>query len=141
MALRTRGIVTQIAKETTFNTAPSFSDSDVVLAISTAVNPKVDMIDRKELGCSLVKKAGIPVRFTTDGNVEVEMRRAEGDNPTFVGDVLFEAGLGVKHLADGNNGNGGFIGYESDGSTKADKVSLADSDHAGTATVYRCSVW
>jgi len=136
MALRTRGIVTQIAKETTFNTAPTFSDSDVVLAISTAINPKVDMVDRKELGCSLVKKAGIPVRFTTDGNVEVEMRRAEGDNPTFVGDVLFEAGLGVKHLADGDKGNGGFIGYESDGETEADKVSLADSDHAGTATIY-----
>ena len=135
MALRTRGIIVQVAKETTFNTAPTFSDTDTIIAVDAGVNPKVDMVDRKNIACSLVKEAGIPVRFTTDGTITVEMNKADSA-VEFVGDVLYEAGLGVKHLADGSVGNGGFIGYEGDGATTADKVSLANADVAGDATVY-----
>ena len=132
--LKTRGIVTQIAKESTFNTAPTFTASDVVETISTSVVPKVDMVDRKVITQSLVKQAGLPVRYTTAGAIQVEIN-VEDSGTDLVGDVLYEAGFGRKESP--GAGTGGLIGLEADGTTTANKVSRPqDSTVTGDATLY-----
>jgi len=122
MALKTRGIVTQVKKETTFNTAPVFADSDVVVSEKVTVTPKVDMVDRKNLGCSIVSEAGIPVRFTTTGDMSFELEtNGSGD---LQGAVLYEAGFGYK-LA-----NGATI-------DEANHKIVYKSDASGDAVIYR----
>ena len=149
MALKTRGIVAQAKIETTFNTDPgSWGDSDVVVTSECSVNPKTDMVDRKALNCDIVKKNGIPVRFTTDGNISLEFTEKDGRadsqgtlHADFAGAVLYEAGLGYVYApdtdSDGNyvNGKGGFVGKDSTGAD-ADVVSIADDSTAGTDVVY-----
>ena len=138
MALKTRGIVTEVAVESSYNVAPSFSDSDVIVAEKADINPKIDTVNRKSISCSLITEAGVPVRFTADGTIAVEMiSGADGDgNPAFYGDVLYLAALGTKDVATGDNGKGGFIGKTSDGGTDVNEINFADSSHAGTATIY-----
>ena len=133
MALRTRGIVTQVAKETTFNTAPTFSDTDTIITEKADLAPKVDKVDRKALSCSIIKESGIPVRFTAEGSISVEIDVKSGTND-FYGSVLYEAGLGFREAP--GTGVGALIGYESDGTTAADKISKPDSSVNGTATLY-----
>ena len=138
MALKTRGIVTQVAKEDTYNVAPSFSADDVIVAEKADISPKVDTVNRKSLSCSLITEAGIPVRFTAEGTIAVEIISAKDINgyPAFYGDVLYLAALGAKNVATGDNGTGGFIGKTADGATNVDEINFADSSHAGDATIY-----
>jgi len=133
MALKTRGIITQVAKETTFNTLATFTSDDVVKTITASLNPKVDMVDRKCLSCSVVKEAGIPVRYTADGSVEVEIE-VQDTSTDLIGSILYEAGFGKKELPATDTGC--LIGLEGDGSTSANKISKPDSGVDGTATLY-----
>ena len=138
MAKKTRGIVTEVAVESSYNVAPSFSDSDVIVAEKADIKPKIDTVNRKSISCSLITEAGVPVRFTADGTIAVEMitgADANG-NPAFYGDVLYLAATGIKAIATGANGKGGFIGKTADGATTVDEINFADSSHAGTATIY-----
>ena len=138
MAKKTRGIVTQVAQETTYNTAPTFSDSDTIITEKADVSPKVDKVNRKVISCSLITEAGIPVRFTSSGSIDTEMMAVQDANgyPALYGDVLYLAGLGAKAIADGTTGDGGFIGKAADGTTDANEINFADSSVAGDATIY-----
>jgi len=124
MALKTRGIITQVKKEATFNTAPTFTDADVIITEKTDVNPKVDTVERKSMSCSMIDKAGIPVRFTTEGSIDLEI---DVKTNAFLGDVLFEAGLGAK-LANGAIINANNIEKKSDGSGDATLYTVSDAD-------------
>ena len=139
MARKTRGIVTLIKEETTYNVAPIFSDSDVILTAKADVAPKVDTVERKSLACSLITEAGIPVRFTASGSVDVEMMADTDANghPQMYADVLYVAAMGEKNVATGANGKGGFIGKTADGTTNVNEINEADNDHAGNATIYK----
>ena len=139
MARKTRGIITLIKEETTYNVAPEFTDSDIVLTAKADVAPKVDTVDRKSVPCSLISEAGIPVRFTASGSIDVEMipdKDANG-HPQMYADVLYFAAMGEKNVATGDNGTGGFIGKTSDGASDVNEINEADADHAGDATIYK----
>jgi len=97
MALKTRGIKFQAVKETTFGVAPTFSATDTICVEKADINTKIDTVDRKCMVDSIVKQAGVPVRFTTDGSVSLEMDVKNGTNE-FAGSVLYEVGLGNKVL-------------------------------------------
>ena len=141
MAKKTRGIITQVAKEDTYNVAPTFSDTDTIVAEKTDISPKIDTVNRKALSCSLITEAGLPVRFTASGSIALEMLSTKDENgyPILYGDVLYLAGLGAKNLATGDNGTGGFIGKTADGATDVNEINFADSTHAGDATIYTVS--
>jgi len=125
MALKTRGIKFQAKVEQTFGTAPAFTNDDTICVEKVDINTKVDTVDRKCNFDSIVKQAGVPVRFTTDGNISLEMDVKSGANE-FIGDVLYEAGLGKK-LANG---------AEIDSANK--KINVKD-DGSGDATLYSVS--
>jgi len=141
MARKTRGIVTQIKEEATFNAGAEFTDADVVVANEASITPKTDMVDRKFVSCDIVKLGGVPVRNTTDGTISVEIvADTSGTDTDFFGKVLFGAGFGYKNIPghagdDTDKGKGGFVGKDSAGND-ADMVSLADDNTAGTDIVY-----
>jgi hypothetical protein len=141
MALKTRGIVVEAAKEITYNVAPSDSSYNVVVAQEFTLNPKENFTDRKQINCSIVKVAGIDIESTTEGTATMEIvPDTSGTDTDFFGAVLYEAGLGYKyvpgHAGDStDNGKGGFVGKDHAGSI-ADEVSLADNSTAGTDIVY-----
>jgi hypothetical protein len=141
MALKTRGIVVEVAKEQTYNVAPADSNYSVVVAQEFSLNPKENFTDRKQINCSIVKVAGIDIESTTEGNAVMEIvPDSSGTDVDFFGAVLYEAGLGYKyvpgHAGDSaDNGKGGFVGKDHDG-TVANVVSLADNNTAGTDIVY-----
>jgi len=142
MALKTRGIVVEVAKETTYNTAPSDSQYNVVVTESFSLNPKENFTDRKQMNCSIVKIAGIDIESTTDGTATMEIVPGSDSNgdPDFFGAVLYEAGFGYRHEPghagdSSDNGKGGFVGKDHAGNT-ADEVSLADDNTKGTDVVY-----
>jgi len=123
MALKTRGIKFQAKKEVSFGVAPTFTNDDTICIEKADINTKIDTVDRKCMSDTIVKQAGIPVRFTTDGNVSLEMDVKVGTNK-FAGSVLYEAGLG------------GVLenGAEIDSTNK--KINVK-SDGSGDATLYR----
>jgi len=141
MALKTRGIVVEVAKETTYNTEPADSQYNVVVANEFTLNPKENFTDRKQINCSIVKIAGIDIESTTDGSTTMEIvPDNSGTDPDFFGAVLYEAGLGYKYVPghkgdSSDNGKGGFVGKDHAGND-ADEVSLADKDTKGTDIVY-----
>jgi hypothetical protein len=141
MALKTRGIVVEVAKETIYNVAPADSTYNVVVAQEFTLNPKENFTDRKQINCSIVKVAGVDIESTTEGNATMEIvPDSSGTDTDFFGAVLYEAGLGYKYVPSHNgdstdNGKGGFVGKDHDG-TAADVVSLADNSTAGTDVVY-----
>ena len=95
MTLKTKGIKFQAKVESTFGTAPTFTNSDTICVEKAEINTKIDTVDRKCVSDTTVKQAGIPIRFTTDGSVSLEMDVATGANE-FTGSILYEAGLGNK---------------------------------------------
>ena len=141
MALKTRGIVVEVAKETTYNQAPADSQYNVVVTESFTINPKENFTDRKQINCSIVKVAGVDIESSTDGTATMEIvPDNSGTDPDFFGAILYEAGLGYKHIPghagdSSDNGKGGFVGKDHAGNT-ADEVSLADSNTKGTDIVY-----
>ena len=141
MALKTRGIVVQVHQEDTFNAGATFSDSDVIVFNEFGANPKEDKVDRKQISCDLVKKAGVPVRATVDGNAALEVVPVtNGDDQDLAAYTLWNAGMGWRnppgHAGDSSdNGKGGFVGKDHAGND-SNQVSLADSDTKGTDVVY-----
>ena len=144
MAKKTRGIVVQVHQEDSFGAGATFTDSDVIVFNEFSANPKEDKVDRKQINCDIVKKAGVNVRSTVDGNASIEVVPVtNGNDQDLAAFVLWNAGLGWRNAPghagdDTDKGKGGFVGKDHAGND-ADQVSLADSDTAGTDVVYTLS--
>jgi len=137
MALLSKGNIFAIAKEATFNTAPTFADGDVVeVTGDTSLSPNVDTVQRNVIKNSFLGQPSIATKETGSGTVGVELI-PEDSGTDLNGDAVLEAALGIKSgpAAD----NGAFIGYSDAGTTTANEVYRAKSGETGTATLYTLS--
>ena len=132
MAITTKSKIIAAKKETTFNTAETLTDAEVIEVLSkSSIEPKVDTIERDTIRGSFIKAKSVPVRNLADGTVSVEI---VGDTDDLMGDVFYEIGIGKK------TANGCLIGATDittgGGSDDATLYSLsAPSDATVSATV------
>lgn len=139
MALRSKGNIYQVKKESTFNVEPTFADTDVIeVTADTSLAPNVDKVDRKTICNSFVNLPSLAIKETGSGSVGVELipESAVSGEP-IKGDVIIETALGIKSPAGSDTGC--FIGYSDAGSTVADMIYEAKSGDTGTGTLYKLS--
>lgn len=122
--------------ETTFNVAPVLTNSDTFeIKSSSALNATLDTVERDVIRNSMLGLAPIPVRENTSGNLDFELIPLGGSVDALLGDMFWEAGMGVKS-ASGTVASGAFIGYSDAGTTPASEIYLAAAGETGTATAY-----
>jgi len=137
MALLSKGNVFAIAKETTFNTAPTFVDGDVTeVTGDTNLTPNVDTVQRNVIKNSFLGQPSIATKETGSGTVGVELI-PEDTGTDLNGDVVLEAAMGIKE--DAGLGTGAFIGYSDAGTTTGNEIYRATGGDTGTGTLYTLS--
>lgn len=135
MALQSKGTIYAVAKEVTFNTAPTFVDADVMeMTTDTSLSPSVDSIERKAVSNSFISAPSIAVKEYGSGSISVELI-PENTGTDMNGDVILDVALGIKE--DPALGTGAFIGYSDAGVTPANMIYEADVADTGTATLYK----
>jgi len=138
MSYQTKGTVFAVAKEATFNTAPTLQSTDVVQPTAdSSFSPNVDSVERTVLRNSFVNLPSIATNFIGSGNLTFELLPDNDTNGGVSGDVVVEVGLG-KVSRKGSD-TGGFIGYSDAGTTPAPMIYMAQTGETGTADVYYLS--
>lgn len=121
--------------ESTFNVAEVLTNADCLeVKSSSTLDTTLSTVERDVIRNSMLSLPPIPVRKETSGNLDFELVSESALSDDLLGDVLWEAGMGVKEA--GGLGTGGFIGYSNAGTTPADMIYLAGATETGTATVY-----
>jgi len=137
MALITSKSKVMAAKlESTFNVAPVLANVDTFeIKSSSSITATLDTVERDVIRNSMLGLAPIPVRENASGNMDFELIPLGGSTDALLGDVFWEAGMGLKK-ASGVAGSGAFIGFSDAGVTAADEIYLAAVAETGTATAY-----
>ena len=137
MAILDKSRVLAAKLETVFNVAETLTAADTVqVKGSSKLDAKMDSVERAVITDSLLKTAPINVRENTSGNLDFELMPS-GTGDDILGDVLWEAGFGVKNPA--GQDSGFFVGYSDAGTTSANEIYEAQSGDTGTATGYTLS--
>ena len=133
MAIKTRSKVIAAAIESVFNTAETLTNADTLeVKMASSVEATMDTVERDVIRDSLIGLAPIPVRENTSGTIEVELMADTAG--ALIGDMLLEAGMGIKSPA--GTGTGAFIGFSDAGTTPGDVIYMAAALEDGTATAY-----
>lgn len=134
MAILDKSRVFAAKLEGTFNVAETLTNAETFqVKESSKVDATMDSVERDVITDSLLKTAPINVRENTSGNLDFELM-PNGTADDLLGDVLWEAGMGVKAAAGADSGY--FIGYSDAGTTPANEIYTAQGGDTGTATGY-----
>ena len=137
MALLSKGNIFAVVEEVTFNTAPSFVDTDVQEVTSdTNLAPNVDSIERKVILDSFVGQPSIAIKETGSGTMAYELIPSNTGTALPFATIL-KAAMGRYEVA--GTDTGAFIGFSDAGSTPADMIFAAESADEGTADLWTLS--
>ncbi len=137
MAIKSKSKVLAAKIEGVFNVEEVLTDAESLeVKSNSSLEVSLETKDRDVIRNSLLKLAPIPIREEASGTIAVELM-ASGTDDNLIGDVLLEAGLGVKSVAGtAGGGTGAFIGFSDDGTTVANEIFMATvSDTADSTAV------